>query len=181
MDNKKKILAILATLIFIKFFYLPWSEWATETEEKNIRLSSFNNKQKQVIAKEAQIEKKLKKHKENLVAFIDNLPLINQGEKANTLWFSLVDSVKVSDIKIYNQRVEFEDLITDDIGYITGTVSISGKASDVMQAVLALEAKSPYVFLDQLKLSRSSGSRKEDLVAQLYLGYWFSRKAEVKS
>ena len=181
MNRNKIFLALMVLLISIKFVYLPWTDWVVEIEETNSRLSAFNTKQQLVINNENLINEKLTEHKLQLTAFTDNLSLINQGEKANTLWFSLVDSIKVNDIKVYNQRVEFEQYITDDVGYITGTVSISGKASDVMQAVLTLESKSPYAFLEQIKFSRGSANRKELLVAQLYLGYWFSKKAEEES
>ncbi len=44
-----------------------------------------------------------------------------------------------------------------------------------MRAVLNLETKAPYVFLEQVRLIRSPGKKVESLVTQLYLRYWFSQ------
>lgn len=177
--NKQKItLAILALLISIKFILLPWTEWVTEIQDSTARLSAFNTKQQQVIENETLINDKLTIHQNNFTHFVKDLPTIKPGDKANTLWFSLIDSMKAKEIKTYNQRVEFEEYITDDIGYVTGTFYMSGKASDVMQAILTLEAKAPYVFLAQLKVIRSPGKKTESVVTQLYLRYWFSQNNE---
>ncbi len=173
MNRKKATLVILTLLISIKFIYLPWSEWCSEIQGSTARLNSYNAKQQQVIDNEALISEQLNKHKSNLMRFVEPLPTIKAGDKANTLWFSLLDSIKSEEIKIYNQRVNFEQYITEEVAYVTGTFYISGGAIDVTQAVLKLEAKAPYVFLEQIKLTRKS-DKKETLVAQLYLRYWFS-------
>lgn len=175
MNKQKATLAVLAILISIKFILLPWNEWVIESQETTARLSHFDEKQQQVIENEALISDKLRIHKQSLLDFVDHLPTIKSGDKANTLWFSLLNTIKTENIKVYNQRVEFEEFITDDVGYVTGTLYIKGNASDVMQTVLKLEAKAPYVFLEQVKLVRSSGKKVESLVAQLYIRYWFSQ------
>lgn len=174
MNKQKVTLAILVLLISIKFVFLPWSDWATESQSATTRLSQFDIKQQQVIENELLIGDNLIKHQNNLSSFIDNLPVIKSGDKANTLWFSLIDTIKNEEIKVYNQRVEFEEYITENIGYVTGRFYMSGNASDVMQAVLTLEAKAPYVFLEQLTLNRSPGKKEESMVTELYLRYWFT-------
>jgi hypothetical protein len=181
MNKQKVTLAVLAILISIKFILLPWNEWVIESQEATARLSNFEKKQQQVIENEALIHDKLSIHKQSFEGFVDNLPTIKSGDKANTLWFSLVDTIKTEDIKVYNQRVEFEQFITDNVGYVTGTLFIKGNASDVMQAVLKLEAKAPYIFLEQVKLIRSPGKKVESLVTQLYLRYWFSQVNKIES
>jgi len=178
MTRQQITLLLLTLLLAIKFIYLPWDEWATTTQNNAAQLNVFHKKQQQVIDNEQLISDKLKLLQQQYKAFSDKLPSIKAGGKANALWFSLVDSLKTKDIKVYNQKVEFEQYITDDIGYVAGSLFISGKAVEVMPAILALETKAPYVFFDQLKLIKSSGSRSENMVTQLYLGYWFSKSSE---
>lgn len=175
MNKQKATLAILAVLLSVKFVFLPWGEWIDENQDATARLSTFDDKQQEVIKNETLILDKLNSHKKSISSFVENLPTIRKGDKANTLWFSLIDTIKTKDIKVYNQRVEYEELITDNVGYVTGIFYMSGSAADIMRTALALEAKAPYVFLEQLKLSRSPGKNKEALVAQVYLRYWFSQ------
>jgi len=174
MNKQKTTLVILASLILIKFLLLPWNDWVNETESDISRLKVFESKQKQVIENELLIRDELVKYQANFSLFIENLPTVKSGDKANTLWFSLIDTIKKDEIKVYNQRVEFEEYITDDVAYVTGVFYMSGLAKDVMAAVLKLESKSPYVFLEQLKLIRRQGKNKEDLVVQIYLRAWFT-------
>ncbi|MCJ8320996.1 MAG: hypothetical protein MJK12_15260 [Colwellia sp.] len=175
MNKQRTALAILALLIAIKFVYLPWSDWVIDSQAASQQLKKFDEKQQQVIDNETLIHDQYNKHRKSFDEFIEQLPTIKSGDKANTLWFSLIDTIKAEEIKVYNQRIEFEEYVTDDVGYVTGTFSISGNSSDVMQAVLQLEAKAPYVFLEQLKLTRSQGKKSESLVVQLYLRYWFTQ------
>ncbi|MBU2869360.1 hypothetical protein [Colwellia sp. E2M01] len=179
MNKKQVTLIILALLISIKFIYLPWSEWTSEIEDSTARLSAYNAKQQLVIENEVLTREQLEKHKSNFVQFIKPLPTIKIGDKANTLWFSLLDSVKSKDIKIYNQRVNFEEYVSDDVGYVTGTLYISGEPIDVIKAILKLEEQGPYVFLEQIKLNGKISRKDENLVAQLYLRQWFLKRDEV--
>lgn len=176
MSRKKITIAILTLLITIKFLYIPWTEWANEIQSSNNRLSSYYAKQEKVIENEVLISQQLKKHKENFSTFVKLLPEIKAENKTNTLWFSLVDSVKSEDIKVYSQKVDFEEKVTDNIGYVTGSFNISGAADDVIKAIVELEAKAPYVFLEKLKLTQKKKKKNQTLIAQLYLRKWFIKQ-----
>jgi hypothetical protein len=80
---------------------------------------------------------------------------------------------------VSSQKVEFEERVTNNIGYITGSLTISGKATDVIQAILSLEAKSPAVFLDKLNMNNGGRPEKGNLLAQIYIGYWFTRNKAI--
>lgn len=175
MKQKKIILFILSLLIGIKFAYLPWSQWLDEQKTKVNQSMLFSMKQQKAIANQALLKVKLAEHEKDLASFVALLPALNENEKANTLWFNLIESIKDDSIKVYNQKSEFESLVTQNIGYVMGTFYLSGNAVDVMKAVLSLEKKSPFVFVDKLVLNRQGKSvrNKETLVVQLYVGYWF--------
>jgi len=174
MIQNKFVFTLLAVLLLLKFAYVPWADWADETQQSVSQLSAFHEKQAQAINNKGLLKQKLDEHQQYISSFKGLMPTLNKNEKANTLWFTLIESLKNKDIKVYNQKVEFEDLVTNDIGYITGSLSISGKAKHVMQAFLALEAQAPTVFLDKLHLNRKGRTDNESMVAQLYIGYWFS-------
>lgn len=178
MKQKKIILFFLALLVFIKFAYQPWSQWLDEQQSKIDQLMVFSIKQQKAIANQDLLKTKLVEHEKIIATFVGALPALSEGEKANTLWFNLIESIKNDSIKVYNQKSEFESLVTSNIGYVMGSFYLSGNAVDVMQAVLVLEKKSPFVFLDKLVLNRQgrSRSKKEALVVQLYVGYWFAYK-----
>jgi hypothetical protein len=174
MIKNKLVFTLLAALLLLKFAYVPWSDWVDEKQQSISQLSAFYNKQEQAINNKNLLQQKFDEHQKYLSNFKELMPKLNTNEKANTLWFTLIESIKNKDIKMYNQKVEFEETITNNIGYITGSVSISGEATHVMQAILTLEAKAPTVFLDKLSLNRTGKANNEILVAQLYIGYWFS-------
>ena len=176
MIQNKFVFILLAVLLLIKFAYLPWSEWADQKQDSTGQLSAFNNKQQNAIGNEALLTQQLEELEQSLDAFTSELPSLGKDEKTNALWFKLIESLKKDSIRVYNQKVDFEELITSKLGFITGSVSISGPAEEVIQAVLSLEAKAPSVFLDKLHLNQSGKSSKDIFVAQLYVGYWFSRK-----
>lgn len=178
MKQKQLILFILVVLVSIKFAYLPWATWLEMKEESNARLASFLYKQQQAINNETLLEEKLTEHKKEIESFVNKLPSIQANQKANALWFSTIESIKNDNIRIYNQKVEFERDVTKDIGYITGRLSINGDAKAVSVALFSLENMAPNAFVDQLTLTRAKGSKSDNLVAQLYLGQWFIRKED---
>jgi len=179
MIQNKFVYIFLAVLLLIKFAYVPWSDWVDEKQQSVSQLSAFYDKQEQAVNNKSLLQLKLDEHQQYLSTFKDLMPKLSKNEKANTLWFTLLESIKNKDIKMYNQKVEFEEFVTNDISYITGSVSISGEATHVMQAFLKLEAKAPTVFLDKLSLNRTGKAHKEILVAQLYIGYWFSNNKAI--
>jgi hypothetical protein len=180
MNKQKVALVIIGLLVSIKFIFLPWTEWVTEIDSKSARLSSFDDKQQQVIANESLFTEKLALYQNELSTFVEKLPEIKSGDKANTLWFSLVDSLKVEGIQVYSQRVEFEEYVTEDLGYVTGTFYIKGNAENVMQVLLNLESKAPFAFLEQMRLIPSPKKKTDSLVTQLYLRYWFTKLNEAE-
>jgi len=178
VKQKKLILSLLALLISIKFIYLPWRGWLDSQQQKIEQLQSFSAKQDIAINNKALLKSKLIEHEAKLDKFVENIASLNIGDDSNTLWFNLIESIKNKNIKVYNQKSEFESLVTEQIGYVTGSFFISGNPSDVMKAIIQLELKSPYVFIDKLVLKRGTkkGIKNEKLTAQLYVGYWFIRK-----
>lgn len=176
MRHKKIIIALLSILLGLKFVYLPWSDWVDEKQQAIAQLSAFADKQQYAIQNEEKIKLKLEELQQHLHDYNDLLPKLKENEKANTLWFSLIESLKSPELKIYNQKVEFEETVTQDVSFITGSLSISGDAASVMKAILSLESKAPVVFLELLNLNRTTRAQNETLVAQLYIGYWFSQQ-----
>lgn len=174
MIQNKFILALLGILLVTRFVYVPWSEWIAEKQESNARLSTFNEKQLQAVENKTRLQSALDVQQRSIAEFKSLIPKLGKNQKANSLWFSLIESHKNKDIKIYNQKVEFEEPVTNEISFITGSLTISGKAQDVMQTVINLEHKTPSVFLDKLNLNQSGRGKSDKLIAQLYLGYWFS-------
>jgi hypothetical protein len=179
MIQNKLVFSFLAALLLIKFAYVPWSDWVDEKQQSISQLSAFYDKQEQAINNKSLLKLKFDEHQQYIDTFKGLMPTLNKNEKANSLWFTLIESLKNKDIKLYNQKVEFEGPITHDISYITGSLSISGKASHVMQAFLSLEAKAPTVFLDKLHLNRSGKANNDTVVAQLHIGYWFTHNKAI--
>lgn len=178
MKHKNLALALLGLLIFIKFVYLPWDSWVESIELENVRLSLMNNKQRKAINNEQLALKNLELHEDNLQEFSGGLPSLNSEQKINLYWLNLASEIKNKGIKVYNQNVEFISPISNSLGVVTGTLSISGNANKVIESVIQLEMKSPSLFIGEIKLSKPSINSNSELVAQMIVGHWYKIEGE---
>lgn len=178
MKHKKSIIFLLAMLLIVKFIYLPWNEWAEEKQVAINQLSLFHEKQKKAIENQDALILAYEKNQKALGKFVGGLSDLDSSEKANSMWFRLFESIKSDELKIYNQKIEFEGDVTEKFGYVVGSLSLSGRASTVVNALVTLEKNAPYVFFDSLILSRPGGANRDNLIAQLHVGYWFKRNEE---
>ncbi|GLX77584.1 hypothetical protein tinsulaeT_09240 [Thalassotalea insulae] len=178
MKHRKLYLNALLVLLVIKFIVFPWIDWVEEKEFAVSQLVSFYEKQEFAINNEKAIQAHLDNVETALSTLKKPMELLDKEKSANTLWFKLIDSLKSKNVKIYNQKVEIENLLTADVGYVTGRFFISGDATEVVKSILHLESNAPYVFLEQVNLNALKGAKSGELVAQLYVGYWFTHSKE---
>lgn len=171
MENKKNILFILFALIGIKFVFIPWLDWVDAQALNNNKLMTISSKQANLIENKELLAKSVEATEQIVIAFLDNVPETTESLTANTLWLNFVESIKNKNVKIYQQKVEFETLVLENVGYVTGTFYISGSSFDVMNVLSTIEKNSPYAFFEQIKLTGFKDQNK--LTVHLYLGYWF--------
>lgn len=179
MKNKKVVLSLLLLLLGLKFAYIPWLSWGEERVANIERLQLMQAKQERLIQKKSDLLTHANTLSELKNSFVSQLPETKNGSTSSTLWLNLVKSIKVDGVKVYNQKVQLESLVLDNVGYVVGSFYISGKAHDVMALVSSLEQKQPYVFFEKIKLTRPK--QKEKLTVHLYLGYWFKVLGDVAS
>ena len=178
MKHKNLTLGLLGFLLLIKFVYLPWGIWVESIEFDNERLTLMNDKQRKAISNEVLALKSLELHEDTLEAFSGDLPSLNSEQKINLYWLNLASEIKKKGVKVYNQNVDFISPISNSLGVVTGTLSISGNANKVIESVIQLEMKSPSLFIGEIKLSKPSINSNSELVAQMIVGHWYRFEGE---
>lgn len=178
MKHRNLTLALLGFLLLIKFVYLPWGNWVESIEFDNERLTLMNDKQRKAISNEELALKSLELHENNLEEFSGDLPRLNSEQKINLYWLNIASEIKNKGIKVYNQNVEFISPVSNSLGVVTGTLSISGNANKVIESVIQLEMKSPSLFIGEIKLSKPSINSNSELVAQMIVGHWYRFEGE---
>lgn len=174
MTKNKVYAALLIVLLGIKFVIMPWFDWTEEQASENNRLSTLNQKQAFAIANKNVLNEQLKSKTSVLDAYRNNIAKVSSEQAARLKWLTIAQPLKNIGLNVYNQEVDDVYPVVEGLYTVSGTLSISGEAETVLEALVGLEQDDTGIFISEVKLNKPGRAKENQLIVQLIIGQWFS-------